>query len=852
MSSILPTSSTSPTSTTSSGGVSSYSDPGGPPITFNGIISGLNTQAIIQALMAAYEQPQIDLGNQIQALQSKLGDYQTILSDLTALETQANNLVQASQLSSMTASTSNAQVATATASQGAIPSSLSFTVNQLAQANILASQNTVTSLSSTVASGNFLLSSSAAGFGVTSLAGSSLAVGTHTFEVASALSGATATGTSPLASSITIGSSNNTIDATVNGTAYTFTIASGTYTPSQLAAAIAQASTVSGSQLLQTQVNAQGQLELGTSLLGSGASLQITGGTALTSLGLAVQSAASVGSAGTISLDGTQTSINNVQAGSTTTLSDGSGGSITVGIGAFGIAQGSFSAQEIAAGNGSLQQVVDNINAANAGVTASAVQVASGAYVLQLVANQTGTQSAITVEQGPFQSALGSFTTVAQAENAQVTIGGAQGGYVVTSQTNQIQGVLPDVTLNLVSAQLPGSSPVTVTVAPNGKALASSVQSLVDAANQVLNDINTYAGYNQQTNQGGPLMGDATLNGITEQVLGAVAQALGQGGLSAAQAGITLSKNGTITFDATAFEQAYNQNPTQVASLFERSGTFTPQSSAYAGDVSLVYASNGTQPGNYQVVVTQSATEATDAGNVLASGTITNAETLTVAQGSQSVQYAASAGATLTSIAQGLNAAFASAGMAMLAQVVTSSSGSQLVLSATDYGTQGNFTVTSTAAGSGQTGLVTTANTPQTFTGLNVAGSINGVTATGSGQILSAPANDPVLAGLSLQVTATGITSATTIGTFSYNPGLSGQLALVANAASAPVTGNLQATVSGIQQQISMLQQQYNAYTPMIQSEQKMLEQEFSAMEAQLGSLKNVGAELTNQISQLP
>jgi flagellar hook-associated protein 2 len=147
VSSILPTSSTSPTSTTSSGGVSSYSDPGGPPITFNGIISGLNTQAIIQALMAAYEQPQIDLGNQIQALQSKLGDYQTILSDLTALETQANNLVQASQLSSMTASTSNAQVATATASQGAIPSSLSFTVNQLAQAKILASQNTVTSLS---------------------------------------------------------------------------------------------------------------------------------------------------------------------------------------------------------------------------------------------------------------------------------------------------------------------------------------------------------------------------------------------------------------------------------------------------------------------------------------------------------------------------------------------------------------------------------------------------------------------------------------------------------------------------------------------------------------------------------
>jgi flagellar hook-associated protein 2 len=849
VSSILPTSSTS--TTTSSGGVSSYSNPGGPPITFNGVISGLNTQAIIQALLAAYEQPQIDLGNQIKTLQSNLSDYQTIVSDLTALQTQADGLTQASQLSSMSASTSNSAVATATASQGAIPSSLSFTVNQLAQANVLASSQSVSSLSSVVASGNFLLSSQAAGFGVTSLAGSSLSVGTHTFNVTSALAGATATGSLQLPSQITIGSSNDTINATINGTATTITIASGTYTPAQLAAAISQASTSGGTPLLQAQVTPQGHLELGTTLLGSGASLQITGGTALATLGLATQSSASVGSAGSVTLDGTTTSVNNIQAGQSVTLADGSGGQISVGVGAFGIGAGTFAATEVAAGNGSLQQVVDNINAAGAGVTASAVQVASGAYVLQLVSDQTGTNAAITVEQGPFASALGSFQTISAAQNASVTIG-AQGGYLVSSQTNQIQGVLPGVTLDLVSAQAPGSTPVTVTVSPNGTQLANQIQSLVQAANQVLSDINTYAGYNYQTNSGGPLMGDSTLNELTSSVLGAIAQALGQQGLSTQQVGITLEKNGQISFDPQTFAQAYDQNPSAVTSLFVRSGTFAPSSSAYAGDVSLVYAGNATVPGSYQVVVTQSATQATDAGNVLASGSITNAETITVQQGSQSAQYAASAGESLSAIAQGLNAAFATAGIGVQAQVVTNSSGSQLVLTATSYGSAGDFTVTSTAAGSGQTGLVSTANTPQTFTGLNVAGTINGVQAIGSGQILAAPVTDPTLAGLSLQVTAVGITSATTIGTFTYSPGLSGQLAYVANGAVAPVTGSLQARIAGIQQQISMLQQQYNAYTPMIQSEQKMLEQEFSNMESQLGSLKNVGSELTSQISQLP
>jgi len=101
-------------------------------------------------------------------------------------------------------------------------------------------------------------------------------------------------------------------------------------------------------------------------------------------------------------------------------------------------------------------------------------------------------------------------------------------------------------------------------------------------------------------------------------------------------------------------------------------------------------------------------------------------------------------------------------------------------------------------------------------------------------------------------VSASGITSATTIGSFVYSPGISGQLALIANGATAPVTGSLQARMSGIQQQISMLQQQFNGYTPMIQNEQKMLEQEYSAMESQLGSLQSVGSELAGQIAQLP
>jgi len=849
MSSITPTSSTTQTGSTTSTTTSTTTS-SGPPITFNGLISGLNTTAIINALLQAYEQPQRDIQQQINQLQANLNDYQQLSADFTNLQSAADALESPSAWQVMSATTSDSAVATATAGAGASPSTISFTVNQLAQADVLASSDTVSSLDSTVATGNFLVSASAAGAGVTSLAGSSLTVGQHSFEVSSALTGGTATGTSPLASSITIGSSNDTLSANVNGTSETFTIASGTYTPSQLAAAIASASANGGAPLLSARVNARGELELGTTLLGSGASLQLTGGTALASLGLATQSVASAGSAGSITLDGTTTTVNDVQAGSTTTLSDGSGGSITIGIGAFGIAKGSFSATEVAAGNGSLAQVVDNINAANAGVTASAVQVGSSAYLLQLSSNTTGTAGNLTIESGPLSSALGGFTTITQGQDAVVAVGGA-GGYELASSSNTIEGILPGVTINLVSAQAPGSSPLTLTVSPNGTQMANQVQSLVNAANQALSDINKYAGYNYSTDTGGPLMGDPNLNALTSEILQIVGGALGTGNATAASVGLTLTKSGTISFDPSTFAAAYDANPSQVASLFTQGGSFEPASASYAGAVSLVYAGDQTVAGSYPIVVTQSATQATDAGNVISSGTITSAESLTITQGSQSASYSASAGESLASIAAGLNAAFVSAGLGINATVVSSSSGQQLVLTADAYGSSGDFSVTTSATGSGQTGLAATAGTPSSFTGDNVAGTIDGVAATGQGQVLSAPIDNPTLAGLAVQVTAAGIASATTIGSFTYQPGIAGSFGFVGNQAAAPVTGSLTTTIANIQAQISQLQQQYASYTPMIQSEQQMLQQEFDQMEATLGSLQNEGSYLQAQISKL-
>lgn len=840
----------SSTSSTSSPSLStSTSSSGGPAITFGGVISGLNTQSIIAALMVAYKQPQVDIQNQINALNTNMSDYQTLIGQLSSMQTAADALHQTYLWDATTAASSNSLVATATTTSGASTGSLSFTVNQLAQGNVQISNNYLGSTSSTAAVAPLLIATGASQYGFSTLTtGSGLTLGTHSVSVGTALAGGSTTG-SALGSSTTITTgSNDTIAATVNGTASTFTIAAGTYTQTQLAAAI---QTASGG-LVNATVNQSGGLALNTSLLGSSSSLQITGGTALASTGLSTMSAASVGTAGSVTVDGTVNSVNNVQSGTSLSLTSGAGGSISTVIGNQGLSTGQFSANLLSVGSGSLSDVVNAINGAGIGISASAVNLGTNQYVLQLSSSTTGTQSQITLDQSALSSTLGGMKSITAAQNSQIQVGGS-GGYQVTSQTNNVTGVMNGVTLNLVSAQAAGSTPITVTVSPDAKAMAASVQTLVTDANAVLASINTYAGYNQATSTAGPLMTDPNMNTITQSILQTISTITGgTGAANAAAVGISLTSTGTINFNASTFEAAYSANPTSVSSLFSQGGSFSPSSSTYSGAVSLLYASDATQAGTYAVNISQSATQAQDAGSVISSGTITSAESLTIASSGATATYNASAGESLTAIASGLNSAFSAQGMSLNANVVTNGSGSQLVLTDGNYGSAAGFTVTSSAVGAGQTGLATTANTATSFSGIDVAGTINGVASTGVGQVLSAPPTDATLSGIALKITTSGITSSTNLGNYSYTQGLAGSLAFTGNLGSNPVTGLVTTTANNIQQQLQALQFQYNSYTPMINAEQQMLQQEFSNMEVQLGSLQSQGSWLSTAIAKLP
>jgi flagellar hook-associated protein 2 len=844
---------------------SSGSAGGTPPIVDNGIVSGLNTQAIIQALMTSYQQPVTDLQTQQAGLNSHAADYQAINKDLLAFQTAAQALNTPSGWGARQATSSDSAAVTATAASGTPSGSVSFNVLSLAAANSVVSSGSVASTSDVVdANPSFLLSQGGAQIGFSSLAaGSGLTLGSHTVDVTQASAAAATTGSIALASQtgISIGPSNNTVNVTVNGTSFALTVAAsppGGYSGSSLLGAIQSAIGAAGaSGVLQAGYDANGNLVLATVDQGSTQSLQVTGGSALAGLGLSAMAGATTGVDGVVSVDGTSTTLSTITPGSTISLPNGSGGTVSAtlngssalaSVNASLLSTGSVTGTNVSTGNGSLADVVANINAAGTGIIASAVQTGTNQFILQLSSSTTGTAADLSVDAGAFSSsALGSMRTAAAGADAQIQVGGA-GGYTLNSQTDTFSGLLPGLSIT-VAAQT--TNPVTVTVTPDAKATAASVQTLVTAANTVLSDIQMYAGYNQSTKTGGPLMGSAVLQNLQNQILGVFASTSGTSSLgNGANVGVKLD-NGQITFDQSTFESAFSANPSGVAALFTQGGSFTPGSPTYAGAVNFAYASPTTRAGSYDVTVTHSATQATDAGTVLSGGTVSAGETLTISSGGQNVNYATTAGQSLAAISAGINAALAGAGISLSAQVTNS--GQQLELTSSDFGSLAAFTVTSTNTGAGTTGLAgATANNPVSFAGTDVAGTINGVAATGTGQFLAAPVADPTLGGLTVQVTEGGITSSTDLGSFTYKPGIAQSLASLATAMADPTTGAITTSAKGLTNQANALNSQIGFAQRLANAELKSLQQEFSKLEVTLGMLKNQGSALASALSGLP
>ncbi|WP_299953780.1 flagellar filament capping protein FliD [uncultured Modestobacter sp.] len=215
---------------------------------------------------------------------------------------------------------------------------------------------------------------------------------------------------------------------------------------------------------------------------------------------------------------------------------------------------------ELPAG-GTLTDAASAINSAGVGVTATVVQLAGDKFRLQLTSTTGGGGGVFTVAETPRTDGgtTTGFALLAQGQDATLDLGIE--GLTASSATNTFTDLIPGVTFTVSKADPTGFT--TVGVDSDPAAVSTAVKTMVDAANAALSAIATHT--NSSTGSTAVLKGDSTLRALSNSVLSTISTAIG--GASASTVGITLTRDGRLSFDAETFTAALAADPTTVQRL---------------------------------------------------------------------------------------------------------------------------------------------------------------------------------------------------------------------------------------------------------------------------------------------
>ncbi|MCP5181166.1 MAG: flagellar filament capping protein FliD [Pseudomonadales bacterium] len=442
-------------------------------------------------------------------------------------------------------------------------------------------------------------------------------------------------------------------------------------------------------------------------------------------------------------------------------------------------------------GSQTLAGVRDAINKNGNGITANIVQDGEG-YVLVLASDRAGADNSleITVSEGftPGLSSLAfnagastpgtNLTQAVAADDARVTID----GLAITRETNTISDVVTGVTFNLLSAT---ESTASISIARDDTAISTRVQDFVDSFNSLKSVVDELTKFDDKTKTGALLMGDATVRGLRTQMRRLLTASIGGLDSSSIRAlvdiGVRTDQNNgfQLTFDSVKLTSALASNAQSVVDLLADS------SSANDPFVKVIGFQKTTAAGDYAVNVSQLATHG------LLTGAVTNglqnpivvdddndglslkidglAVDVTLTQGSY-----ADGTELAAEIQKQINAAsiLASAGLGVV--VDYDDTNHQLTITSNSFGSVSSVAVTGVDTNTG-TAFGISIDDGAATKGVDVAGTINGITATGYGQFLSVPIGPvPATPGIYRGDAITGFDSpplhvGPTDGTFSLN-----------------------------------------------------------------------------------
>lgn len=323
--------------------------------------------------------------------------------------------------------------------------------------------------------------------------------------------------------------------------------------------------------------------------------------------------------------------------------------------------------------------------------------------------------------------------TLQSAQDAVMQVG----NLTFTKATNTVTDAIQGVTLNLLKAA--SSETINVTVSSDSSSIKTKVKDFISGYNTAMKYLQGQLSFDPKGSSAKPLLGDTTALMIQRRLQDMITSVVPGSSTdinSLSKVGVSTDKtSGQLTLDESKFDAAIAKSLRDVTRLFVGLGVPSNSLVTYASKTSDTqpgtYAVEVTQ---VPTKATITGSNTVPAGGITADETIT-VSLYSNATSSGDTPIAASAtftaGSKINDIVNGLNSAFATKGIAASA----SNNSGTLQITATNYGDDYKLVAFSTVAATNQSGLGTTALTSQ---GVDVAGRINGHKATGAGEALTA------------------------------------------------------------------------------------------------------------------
>jgi flagellar hook-associated protein 2 len=502
--------------------------------------------------------------------------------------------------------------------------------------------------------------------------------------------------------------------------------------------------------------------------------------------------------------------------------------------------------------NNSLVGLKDHINDGDFGVTAAIINDGNG-YRLTLTSNDSGANNALEVSvtdtgdaNNTDTNGLSVFAYNASAANLVESQAGIDAsisinGLAITSSTNTLTEVIEGVTLTLNTTT---TSAVSLNISESNAQLSTSIKDIVDSYNESIKTLEGLSSAGSETSQAGLLFGDAGLRNITNglrRLITSPVDGLNGSVTALSNIGILTQADGTLSIDESKFSAAIKENPTGALALF------TPVGQTEDSLISFKSSTSLSTPGNYPINITSLATQGVLNGSTINSFTVdADNDDLTItidgiSTGSISLSQGvyASADALASEIQSKINSASALISSSKSVAVNFDSSNNRFVLTSQIYGSDSKVEITAVDINSAANFGFSVATG---ITGVDVAGTIGGLSATGSGQSLS-------VNGLTVDVLGGNIGAR---GELNFSRGFVANINSLLNGYLNTTSGSIAAREDGLNGSLDEISNERIALEARMSGVESRLISQFTALDVLLSRFQSTSSFITDQLSNLP